>query len=299
MQLTTSSNNVDSRNKKKRKLQRQPNHKRRPSQCRSNNMTLGASWIWTPTMINLRMIISNQTKKIHSALNHERVSMARKPVMGIINQGREVCIGVSNNQYIILSKLPLINTSRASLTSRDGRATMTCGDTKTVLLSQRRHSNYCIILQRRLGSKFFFWVTISAAWSTYTWDGAPSIQSSLYPWSPSRRLRGSQHLSALPNRRSRQIEHIWGRSGRKRAMCNGNGRENRGSLYRLCCWIERGIFPQWQGAMYITTRTTKCVSMLYLFQIEHLNNLPIPCYLSATWGFFTAHRHRTLKMRNL
>lgn len=155
MQLTTSSNNVDSKNKKKRKLQRQPNHKRRPSQCRSSNMTLGASWIWTPTMINLRTIISNQTKKIHSALNHERVSMARKPVMGIINQGREVCIGVSNNQYIILSKLPLINTSRASLTSRDGRATMTCGDTKTGLLSQRRHSNYCIILQRGLETNFF------------------------------------------------------------------------------------------------------------------------------------------------
>ena len=136
MQLTVTSNNVDSKNKKKRKLQRQPNHKRRPSQHRSSNMTLGASWMWTPTMINLRTIITNQTKKIHFALNHEQASMARKAVMDIINQGREFSIGVSNNPCIILNKLHLINTSRASLTSRDGRAMMTCGDTKAGLLSQ-------------------------------------------------------------------------------------------------------------------------------------------------------------------
>ena len=155
MQLTTTSNNVDSKNKKKRKLQRQSNHKRRSPQCWSSNMTLGVSWIWTPTMINLRTIISNHTKKIHFALNHERVSMARKAVMDIINQGREVCIGVSNNQCIILSKLHLINTSRANLTSRDGRATMTCGDTKAGVYLKRWLLNYCIILQRKLRTTFF------------------------------------------------------------------------------------------------------------------------------------------------
>ncbi len=128
MQLTTTSNNVDSKNKKKRKLQRQPNRKRPLSQRRFSNMTLGASWIWTPTMINLRTIISNKTKKIHFAPNHERASMARKAAMDIINQGMEVSIGVSNNQCIILSKFHLINISRASLMSRDGRAMMTCGD---------------------------------------------------------------------------------------------------------------------------------------------------------------------------
>ena len=152
MQLTITSNNVDSKNKKKRKLQRQPNHKRRPSQRQSSNMTQGASWIWTPTMINLRTIISNQTKKIHFALNHEQVSMARKAVMDIINQGREVSIGVSNNQCIILSKLHLINTSRASLTSRDVRAMMICGDTKARLLSQTITVSYS---RRHLGLIFF------------------------------------------------------------------------------------------------------------------------------------------------
>ena len=177
--MTTTSNNVDSKNKKKHKLQRQPNRKRRLSQRPSSNMTLGASWIWTPTMINLRTTISNQTKKLHFALNHERASMARKAAMDIINQGMEVSIGVSNNQCIILSKFHLINISRASLMSRDGRVMMTCGDMRQDFNTKRLHSNNCIIRQKRAGT--IFWISISAAWFTYTSDEAPSIQSSLYP----------------------------------------------------------------------------------------------------------------------
>ena len=139
MQLTTTSNNVGSKNKKKRKLQRQPNRKRRVSQRRSSNMILGVSWIWTPTMIHLRTIISNQTKKIHFALNRERASIARKAAMDIINnQGMEVSIGGSNNQCIILSKFHLINISKASLMSLDGRVTMTCGDIRQDLIPSDR-----------------------------------------------------------------------------------------------------------------------------------------------------------------
>ena len=154
MQLTTTSNNVDSKNRKKRKLQRQPNRKRRLSQRRPSSMTLGASWIWTPTMINRRTTISNQTKKLHFALNHERASMARKAAMYIINQDMEVSIAVSNNRCIILSKFHLMNISRASLMSRDGLVMMICGDMRQDFNTKRRHSNDCIIRQKEWGLTF-------------------------------------------------------------------------------------------------------------------------------------------------
>ncbi len=62
--------------------------------------------------------------------------MARKAAMDIINQGMEISIGVSNNQRIILSKFHLINISRASLMSRDGRVMTTCGDMRQGYLYQ-------------------------------------------------------------------------------------------------------------------------------------------------------------------
>ena len=276
MQLTTVSNNVDSKNKRKRKLQRQPNRKRRLSQHRSSNMILGASWIWTPTMTNLRTIISNQTKKIHFALNRERASMARKAAMDIINQGMEVSIGASNNQCIILSKFHLINISRASLMSLDGRAMMTCGDMRQDFNTKRQHSNNCIIRQKRGGTNF--WISTSAARLTYTLDGGslhskfsvPSVDFKGITWKP-------KPFSAPSNIvRGKLNIYKANKGGSTHCAMQTVGRKKRGGLCQFFCWIRRGIFSQWRGAMYITTRITKRASMLYLFQNGHLNDLPIP-----------------------
>ena len=90
-------------------------------------------------MIHLRTIISNQIKRIHFAPNHERASIARKAAMDIINnQGMEVSIGGNNNRCIIRSKFHLINISRASLMSLDGRVTMTCGNIRQDLIPSHR-----------------------------------------------------------------------------------------------------------------------------------------------------------------
>ena len=106
-------------------------------------------------MIHLRTIISNRTKKIHFALNHERASIARKAAMDIINnQGMEVSIGGSNNQCIILSKFHLINISRASLMSLDERVTMTCGDIRQDLIPSDRTRIIVLYVRRGRGLTF-------------------------------------------------------------------------------------------------------------------------------------------------
>ena len=192
-------------------------------------------------MIDLRTIISNQTKKIHFALNHERASMARKAGMDIINQGMEVSIGVSSNQCIILSKFHLINISRASLMSRDGRVMMTCGDMRGDFDNKRQHSNKCIIRQK--GAATNFWISISAAWFLYTLDGAPSVHSSLCPRSTYKRSRGSPNLSPRHRIVIRGKLNIYeaNEGGSTHFVMQTVCRKKRGRLCQFFRWIRRGI----------------------------------------------------------